>query len=266
MTCYFRKCRRERGYVLLVLLLAASLLSIGFLSMIETVEFQIRRDREEELIHRGLEYSRAVRRYVKKFGRYPSSLEALENSTNGRFLRKRYKDPVTGKDFQALHYGDLEGFNTSVSPSSTTSAFSMSSAAIEQAAGRVVPEGLSPTEAIDTEGRPVTNPVVTAQEEQTASNPVETATEQPPADAESRGAAEDTGGIAVIGVASYSRKKSIRIFNKKDHYNQWQFVYDPGTDSGIMTGPNQPLKGVANSQPQGVPSETQDSGTNRGQK
>jgi type II secretory pathway pseudopilin PulG len=265
MTCYFHKYRRERGYVLLVLLLSVALLSIGLLSMIETIEFQIRRDREEELIHRGVEYSRAVRRYVKKFGRYPNSLEALENSTNGRFLRKRYKDPVTGKDFMTLHYGDLEAFNASVSPGSATS--TEASAAIEQASGRVVPEGLSPTEAIDTQGIPVTNPGVTAQAEQTASNPVETATEQPPGDAGPQGAAEDTGGIAVIGVASYSQKESIRIFNKKDHYNQWQFVYDPGTDSGIMTGPNQPLlKGVANTQPQGVPGETQDSGTNRGQK
>jgi hypothetical protein len=31
------------------------------------------------------------------------------------------------------------------------------------------------------------------------------------------------------------------VFNKKDHYNQWQFIYDPSTDrGGLLTTPNQP--------------------------
>ena len=60
------------------------------------------------MIHRGVQYSRAIRRYVKKTGRYPSRLEELENTNNIRFLRKRYTDPVTGKDFKLLHVGEVQ--------------------------------------------------------------------------------------------------------------------------------------------------------------
>src|SRR3974390_3135638 len=103
-----RQCRQgEQGYVLLVLLLSLALLSIGFTVMIQGIEFEIKRDREEELIHRGVQYSRAVRKFIKAFGRYPNSVEELENTNNIRFLRKRYKDPITGKDFKVLHLMDL---------------------------------------------------------------------------------------------------------------------------------------------------------------
>src|SRR6266404_5154131 len=100
--------QNQRGYILLVLLLFVALLSIGMLSMVERIDSQIKRDREEELIHRGVQYSRAVRRYFKKFGRYPTRIEELESSNNLRFLRKRYKDPVTGKDFKPLHMTDVQ--------------------------------------------------------------------------------------------------------------------------------------------------------------
>jgi hypothetical protein len=55
-----------------------------------------------------------------------------------------------------------------------------------------------------------------------------------------------------VGVASTSKDKSIRAFNKKDHYNQWQFIYDPSTDrGGLLTTPNQPpLQNAVQVQPQ----------------
>ena len=44
-----------------------------------------------------------------------------------------------------------------------------------------------------------------------------------------------------MGVASTSKEKTIRVFNKKDHYDQWQFVYNPAMDrGGLLTGPGQP--------------------------
>jgi len=59
-------------------------------------------------------------------------------------------------------------------------------------------------------------------------------------------------------VASISKKQSIREFNKKNHYNDWQFIYDPSTDrGGLLSTPAQPaLQGVPaqqNQQPAGVP-------------
>ena len=38
------------------------------------------------------------------------------------------------------------------------------------------------------------------------------------------------GGGPIVGVASTSKAKSIREFNHKNHYNDWQFIYDPTMD------------------------------------
>src|SRR5712691_5955994 len=100
--------RSQSGYMLLMLMLVVTLLAIAAAAIVPTMAFQIRRDREEELIHRGVQYSRAVRRYVKKFGRYPTRLEELESTNNLRFLRRRYKDPITGQDFKLLHLGEIK--------------------------------------------------------------------------------------------------------------------------------------------------------------
>ena len=59
------------------------------------------------MIHRGVQYSRAIRDYYKKFGRYPTRLEDLDNTNNLRYLRKHYKDPLNkNKDFRLLHFGE----------------------------------------------------------------------------------------------------------------------------------------------------------------
>src|SRR5277367_1397440 len=56
-----------------------------------------------------MQYTRAIKLYYKKFGRYPISLDQLENSNNIRFLRKRYKDPFTGKaDWRMIHVGEAK--------------------------------------------------------------------------------------------------------------------------------------------------------------
>src|SRR5882672_5420661 len=104
--------KSEQGYILIMLMLFVALLAIAATALAPSITFQIRRDREEEMIHRGVQYSRAIKRYVKKTGRYPSRLEDLENTNNIRFLRKRYKDPVTGKDFKLLHVGEVQMTST----------------------------------------------------------------------------------------------------------------------------------------------------------
>jgi hypothetical protein len=65
------------------------------------------------------------------------------------------------------------------------------------------------------------------------------------------------GGGAIVGVASLCKDKTIRIFNKKSKYNEWQFVYDPTADrGGLITTPYQPLQnfgsgGIQGAQPAG---------------
>jgi len=116
-----RKASRnaEEGYVLLMLLLTVALIVIALAVALPTIKYEIERDREEEMIHRGVEYARAIQHYYKKFGRYPTKIEDLENTNNIRFLRKRYKDPTNcfqGKcqDFKLLHYGEVKLFGQGI--------------------------------------------------------------------------------------------------------------------------------------------------------
>src|ERR1019366_5102485 len=104
----------QRGYMLITLVLAMALITIALLTVLPEIGQQIRRDREEEMRHRGTSYMRAIQHFYKKFGRYPSRVEELENTNNLRFIRKPYKDPInrdpaTGKerDFKLLHQTDI---------------------------------------------------------------------------------------------------------------------------------------------------------------
>ncbi len=104
-------CRRQRdgGYLLLAILLMMALMIIAATIEAPRMVQQMKRDREEEMIHRGTEYARAIKKFYKKFGNYPTSLEQLDNTNQIRFLRKRYKDPLAkdGK-WTLLHYGDIQ--------------------------------------------------------------------------------------------------------------------------------------------------------------
>lgn len=96
----------ERGFALLVVFLIAAGIMISLYIEIPRVAFESQRNREEMLIERGEQYSRAIEVFYRKNKRYPSKLEDLENFNNLRFLRKRYKDPLTGKDeWRMIHMG-----------------------------------------------------------------------------------------------------------------------------------------------------------------
>src|SRR5271165_6671477 len=104
-----RRRQREGGYMLLAILLIMALMIIAATIEAPRLVQQIKRDREEEMIHRGTEYARAIKKFYKKFGRYPATLEQLDNTNQIRFLRKHYKDPLTkdGK-WKLLNYGDIQ--------------------------------------------------------------------------------------------------------------------------------------------------------------
>ena len=104
-----RRRRRDSGAMLLAILFMMAIMVIVAMAMAPSFIQQAKRDREEEMIHRGTEYARAIKKYYKKFGRYPANLEQLENTNQIRFLRRRFKDPLTKEgDWKVLHYGDLQ--------------------------------------------------------------------------------------------------------------------------------------------------------------
>jgi type II secretory pathway pseudopilin PulG len=268
---------RQRGYILLILLLFVALLSIGLTVAVRKIEFQVKRDREEELIHRGVQYSRAVRRYFKKFGRYPTRIEDLESTNNMRFLRKRYKDPMnrdpeTGqeRDFKFLHLQEVQTSFAGAPTRGMVAAADLASADPSQSSAEVQagapgalnnnpggPSGRGPsaiTGQQDAAGDQDPSQLSQAQQDQSQQNQAGAGARTPPAPQPlsqrlgPNGAPQVFGGGAIAGVASLSKEKTIRVFNKKEHYNQWQFIYDPSTDrGGLLMTPNQPpLQGAVN--------------------
>jgi hypothetical protein len=65
------------------------------------------------------------------------------------------------------------------------------------------------------------------------------------------------GGGGIAGVASVSTEQSIRVYNKKDHYNDWLFAYNPAGDrGGLPKGPYDPSQALINQQLQGMQNGT----------
>jgi type II secretory pathway pseudopilin PulG len=230
----------QRGYMLITLMLALALITIGLLTVLPEIGQQIRRDREEEMRHRGTAYMRAIQHFYKKFGRYPMRVEELENTNNLRFLRKRYADPMsvdraTGKekDFKLLHQQDITLNNGPVlgptpgpqQPGISNTPPPLSLDPSNPSPGNPSPGNPSPGNPPDTVGNPDSA-------ESSSSNSIAKS---------GFGAGLNGpvfGGGPILGVASTSKAKSIRVFYDKNHYNDWLFIYVPQADrGGLLTGP-----------------------------
>ena len=253
---------------MLTLLLAMALLVIFAAVIVPSITFEIKRDREEEMIHRGVQYSRAIRAYYKKFGRYPTKIEDLENTQNLRFLRKRYKDPLNCKnsqcaDFKLLHFGEVQmslsgmggGTIPGANPIGANGGLSGGPGGFSQ------PSAFGGNSGFGTNS----NSPFGQNQQTTGTAPAGSDSSQAGSQASTNGPGDGTGtdssgngngtsgsnqlgsgqiiGGPIIGVASTSpiKDSTIREFNHKKKYKDWVFVYDPAQDQGfLITTPYQP--------------------------
>ena len=110
---------RQRGFTLAVLVVMMAVMAIFLTVAIETVSFQQRREKEEELIFRGNQVVEGVRIFRARFARFPVKLDELAKA-NPRVLRKVWTDPMTGKaDWLPVFLGE-DG--TTLNPSPTPAA------------------------------------------------------------------------------------------------------------------------------------------------
>ncbi len=264
-------------------------MGIFALTVTSKIDFEIRRDQEQEMIHRGVQYSRAIRGYYKKFGRYPTRLEDLDNTNNLRYLRKHYKDPLNkNNDFRLLHFGEpgvtlagglvgggipgatpTAGLNgsgpgnsafgggTAGSILGNTGVNSSGVFAQSSGFGGNSKSTLGANTNSDASGQTGTAPA-------SGSDPTQASAQVAPGTTQGNTTLGDTSSGSqqlvasgpIVGVASISKKETIREFNKKRRYNEWQFLYDPAFDrGGLITTPYQPLlqtlinPGLNNQQP-----------------
>ncbi len=94
--------------------MAALLVALSIMAIMMTVVMPVwkqttQREKEEELIFRGKQYVHAIGMFQRKFANaYPPNIDALVDQ---RFLRKKFKDPITNDDFVPIPVGQgLPGF------------------------------------------------------------------------------------------------------------------------------------------------------------
>lgn len=222
------RSRPSSGYALLGILFMLTLLIVAMGTAVPAIKAQIQRNREEEMIHRGVQYSRAIKKYFIKFGRYPTSLEQLEDTDHIRFLRKEYKDPMAADgQWRLLHVGDVTlNWKNVETPAPAMGIVPETSRQVEGLPALRESAGDSPFSNGTFAGMTQASSATT-----TASGA------QGAARQTSLGSANNTRPInagALIGVASTSLKEGMHSFNDQNQYSHWYFVYDPTLDNGAL--------------------------------
>jgi hypothetical protein len=88
----------QRGFALLIVFLFAAAVAFTLYQQLPRAAFESARDREQLLMDRANQYKRAIQVFYLVNKRFPARIEDLENTNEKRYLRHRYKDPMTGKD------------------------------------------------------------------------------------------------------------------------------------------------------------------------
>jgi len=84
------------GFAMAALLTAMSITAIALAAALPAWQQMMQRENEEELVFRGEQYSHAIALFQRKFANSaPPNIDVLVDQ---RFLRKKYKDPITNDD------------------------------------------------------------------------------------------------------------------------------------------------------------------------
>jgi type II secretory pathway pseudopilin PulG len=212
------RLRTNSGYAMAALLVGMAVMAVVLSAAMPVWSTQSKRIKEDELIFRGEQYARAIMLYQRKYANaLPPSIDVLVNE---RFLRKKYLDPITGEDFQPLtgavganapNGGSSGGTTTpgrsggSTSGSSSAGASGGRTSAFGPSSGS---QGQQQTASFGrgTSGGGMMSAVSTG----------------PGSGRTSSTGFGGAGGIA--GVTSKSKEKSLRLYNGRDVYNEWNFV------------------------------------------
>lgn len=91
----------NRGYAMAALLVGMSVMAVLMSALLPVWTTMARREKETELVFRGNQYARAIGLFQRKFANAaPPTLDVLVEQ---RFLRKKYKDPITNDEFQPIY-------------------------------------------------------------------------------------------------------------------------------------------------------------------
>jgi type II secretory pathway pseudopilin PulG len=223
----------ESGYTLLIALLLVATILLITAAAAPNIFTEGRRERDEEMIWRGQQYTRAINLYYKKYGHYPHTVDDLVKSNlQIRFLRQAYKDPMNSDDgsWRLIYLGPGGALINSVMYSNIaqvpggaggaggagggtgTGGGATGSAAGASAAGATSATTLAATDSGD--------------------------------DADTTQNQGDVIGGNLIGVGSKVKKASIKVYNGASNYYEWEFIAKPQAQAGAA-GAATPTPGSA---------------------
>lgn len=226
----------EQGFLLLGLIVAIFLILLALSVAAPRVAHQLRREREVEAVHRGNQYVRAIQVYYRKLGHYPTSIEQLEKTSNIRYLRKRYVDPMTGKDdWRLIHLGEakttVKGFFgqplAGIASSGLGSAAGMASPGMPGSpAGGMGSAFGTPASGLGAGGLGTSGSGASGLSTSPGSSPTSQAGSFGSTSGQS-GTGQSGEGGPIVGVGLAQAGNSIITLNDQTTYPTWEFLYDP---------------------------------------
>jgi hypothetical protein len=113
----------EDGYALMMVVFFTALMLIAAMVAAPRILLEGKREKEKEMIWRGHQYTRGVKLYYRKMGRFPTSIDDLTKPKTGslRFMRQAYKDPMNGEDgsWRLIYVGPAGQLIGSLKPAQT---------------------------------------------------------------------------------------------------------------------------------------------------
>ncbi len=283
---------RGNGYALLVAMIFVTVMLISLTATLPRIYQEGQREREQEAIFRAEQYDRAIYLFHRTLGRYPNSVKELLSTTGVRYLRQAYPDPLSPNHrWRFIHataggiildsidqntpplgqnagspHGNGTGAGSSTFSASTTGASPFSSGLSgSTGAGSSFSSGFSGQAGQGSGFSTATSGGASSSGETPAAGqkPKVSADCQAPEGSVSSSEAQ-TGtllGAVIVGIAPCNDKKSIRVLNKQDEYDKWEFLGTNYTPYQLpQTQGAQPSSSSPNStfgQPQSSPGASQ---------
>ncbi len=201
----------QQGYTLAGALCLIAVMSIFMALSIPLWQRVKQRENEEELIFRGKEYIEAIARYHQRFHTYPADLETLEKQ---KFIRRLYKDPMTKSGKWKI-----------LTPNSV----------VQTGEAGAINDPNQKKERDPDDRNESDNPTGNFGSGDQSPGRDENQDEKADANSDEEPETESVG--PVVGVASRSKKPSMKVYNGQSTYNKWVFLF------AVQQQPQQPPRG-----------------------
>lgn len=209
----------EAGYTLVIFIMAIAIMSIMMGVAVQAVSFSMQREREAELIFRGEQYMEAIRLFKAKYGRYPVRMKEIWEA-KPRVVRKKWKDPITDSEKWGIIFFGEQGRRRTPGQPGDDNRRERDSEQEESPFGiRNDSRFRDRGNRVDNDGR---------------------RSEGAPSEGARDG--EQSGGLfgpqegekvgPIIGVHSTSCEDSIKVYEGRTSYCDWEFVYREDREQG----------------------------------